>query len=62
MISLEFILVVKVVFFIFRREVQFDGVKTDHLQLGIALGAVNEFAFIHIFVDMNFGITFWASS
>jgi hypothetical protein len=39
-----------------------DGMRLRDLQLGLALGAAEDFPFLYfVFIDINFRGTFWAT-
>jgi hypothetical protein len=43
-------------------DVQMDGMRLRDLQLGLALGAAEDFPFLYfVFIDINFRGTFWAT-
>src|SRR6476661_8501957 len=55
----DFVLVVQII----RDDVQMDGVRLRDLELGFALGATQDLAFLDlVFVDVDFGGTFWTTN
>lgn len=49
-------------FFFFDRHVKLDGIETDYFQLRAAIIALDNVAFVGIFVHLNLGVTFGAGS
>lgn len=60
--GLVFILVFVIVVSLFLNNVQLDGIKSDDLELDSTLFTLDSFAFVHVDIDMNVGIAFWARS
>src|SRR3977135_3726678 len=49
-----------ILFFFFNRNIQFDWIQPDNLQLSAAVRAFNGVAFVGIFIHLNFSVTFGA--
>jgi hypothetical protein len=53
-----FVLIVIILFLVFRREIQLDGIEADDFKSGLALFTVNDLSLIHVLIDMDFRFTF----
>ena len=58
----EFILVVIIVQVFILNDIQLDGIEADDLECDATLVAIHCLAFVHIDINMNVGIAFWACS
>jgi hypothetical protein len=58
----ELIFVIVIVERVLLDEIQFDGIQANNFQLDSTLFAIDYFALIHVGINVNVGITFWAGS
>jgi hypothetical protein len=62
LLSIILFFLFKVVFFVFMRQVEFDRIQSHDFERRVTLFAMKELAFVHVFVHMDFGFAFRASS
>jgi hypothetical protein len=57
-VSISFFVLIVIIFFLVRREIQFNRIEADDLKSGLTLFTVNDLSLIHVFIDVDFRFTF----